>query len=167
MKFVRAMDRINEAIGKFLGWWIIPLTGVVAYDVFMRYLFRSPTVWAYEVALHLYSISFLLAGAWVLKRNAHIRVDVLYNRFSPRLKSIINLFSLYVCVGIMSFIVIRYGISYLIMSYTSQEVSAASPLREVLWPLRACLVLAFILLSLQAIAESIREIGYLRKGERP
>lgn len=167
MKFVRVMDRISEAIGNFLSWWIIPLTLVVAYDVLMRYLFRSPTIWAYEVALHIYSTCFLMAGAWVLKMDAHIRVDVIYLRFTSRLKSIINLFSLWVLMGIMSFIVIRYGIDYLIMSYQSSEVCSGSPLRELLWPLRSVLVLSFILLYLQAIAESIREIGYLKKGEQP
>jgi TRAP-type mannitol/chloroaromatic compound transport system permease small subunit len=91
MRYLRWIEGVSEYTGRFASYLIMVLVVVVCFDVFMRYVFNSPTRWAYDAALHLYSIAFLVGGAWVLKMKAHIKVDVLYNLFPARTRAIINL----------------------------------------------------------------------------
>ena len=85
-RYLLLIDRISTWVGKTFAWAILVLTLVVTYDVVMRKL-GSPTVWAFDVAWMLYGALFLMAGAYTLSRNGHVRGDVLYGFFPPRLQA--------------------------------------------------------------------------------
>ena len=80
MKYLRWIDSLSDFSGRVASYLLIVMVVVICFDVLMRYLFNQPTTWAYDAALHLYSISFLVGGAWVLKMKAHIKVDDLVCR---------------------------------------------------------------------------------------
>jgi TRAP-type mannitol/chloroaromatic compound transport system permease small subunit len=164
MRFLRWIDVLSEYTGRFAGYLIIILVAVVCYDVLMRYLFNNPTTWAYDTALHLYSISFLIGGAWVLKMKAHIKVDVIYNALSPRTRAIINLVVYIVLLLPLCYFIVKDGAAYTITSYKLGEVSRSSPLHEPVWPLKAFIPISFLFLGLQGVVELIRDLASIKKG---
>ncbi len=85
---LRAIDALNEYIGKALSTLAVAFAGIIIYDVFMRYVFHQPTRWAFDVSKQLYGFYFLMLGAYALKHQAHVRVDLLIQRFSPRARQI-------------------------------------------------------------------------------
>ena len=83
-RLLLGIDRLSTVIGQTFAWCIVALTGVVVYEVTVRYAFRAPTSWAYDVSYMLYGTLFMMAGAYALSRNAHVRGDFLYRNFPPR-----------------------------------------------------------------------------------
>jgi len=164
MRYLRWIEVVSEYSGRFASYLILVLVVVVCFDVFMRYLFNSPTVWAFDAALHLYSIAFLVGGAWVLKVNAHIKVDVLYNLFPPRVRAIINLMCYLFLLFPLCYFLVKDGSVYAYTSWKMSEVSRTSPLHEPIWPLKTFIPIAFLLLWLQAIVGFLRDLAILKKG---
>ena len=78
------VDEISTWVGKTAGWCILILTFTTSYEVFMRYLFLAPTEWAFDASYILYGTLFMLAGAYTLSRNGHVRGDFIYRSWSPR-----------------------------------------------------------------------------------
>jgi TRAP-type mannitol/chloroaromatic compound transport system permease small subunit len=165
MKFLTWIDAISEKSGRVLSYFFIFLTFAVAIDVVMRYFFQSPTAWAFDTALHLYSIPFVIGGSWVLKNHMHIRVDVIIDRFPPKVRSVINLFFYLALLFPICIILIKHGIVYAHSSWITREVSRFTPLHPPIYPLKTIIPIAFSMLLLQGIAEFIRELKDLIKGE--
>jgi len=164
MRYLRWIEVVSAYSGRFASYLILVLVVVVCFDVLMRYLFNSPTVWAFDAALHLYSIAFLVGGAWVLKVNAHIKVDVLYNLFPPRVRAIINLMCYLFLLFPLCYFLVKDGSVYAYTSWKMSEVSRTSPLHEPIWPLKTFIPIAFLLLWLQAIVGFLRDLAILKKG---
>jgi len=164
MRYLRWIEVVSEFAGRFASYLILVLVVVVCYDVLMRYLFNSPTVWAFDAALHLYSVAFLVGGCWVLKMKAHIKVDVLYNLFPPRMRATINLIFYLFLFFPLCYFLLRHGAVYAYTSFKMAEVSRTSPLHEPIWPLKTFIPIAFLLLSLQGIVEFVRDLTNLIKG---
>jgi TRAP-type mannitol/chloroaromatic compound transport system permease small subunit len=164
MRYVRWIEVLSEYTGRFASYLILILVVVVCFDVLMRYLFNSPTTWAYDAALHLYSISFLVGGAWVLKMKAHIKVDVLYNMFSPRARAVINLICYLLLLFPLCYFLLKDGSVYAFTSWKLGEVSRSSPLHEPVWPLKAFIPISFLLLWLQGIVEVVHDLVIVKKG---
>jgi TRAP-type mannitol/chloroaromatic compound transport system permease small subunit len=164
--FSKLVDAVSETSARWVSYLYIPLTLVILFDVIMRYLFGSPTSWAFDAALHLNSIPFLIGGAWALKVGSHVRVDVLYNRFSPRVQHAINIFLYLFLLLPICYLLIKNGTGYALESWSAREVSRFTPLHPPIYPLKTLIPIAFVLLFLQGIVELIREIKGLLKGGR-
>ena len=91
--FLKAIDRMNELLGKAISFLIIPLIIVILYEIVLRYFFNNPTIWAFEVSQMIYGVFIILTGGFLQQRGGHVNVDLLYNRFKPRTRAIINLFT--------------------------------------------------------------------------
>jgi len=89
--FVRFVDRLNMWIGHAFAWCIAILTLAICYEVFVRYVLRAPTGWSYDVGNQMYGALFLMAGAWTLSRNGHVRGDFLYRQWSPPTQARVDL----------------------------------------------------------------------------
>ena len=81
-RLLLGIDRFSALVGKTFAWSILVLTFVVTYEVFMRYAFRAPTTWAYDTSYMLYGTLFMMAGAYAVSRNGHVRGDFLYRNLS-------------------------------------------------------------------------------------
>ena len=92
MKF---LDQLSAWIGKCFGWMIMVLTLGVSYEVFVRYVLRAPTTWAFDVSYMSYGALLLMTGAYTLSRNGHVRCDVLYRLYPARVQAALDL-TLYV-----------------------------------------------------------------------
>ncbi|GLK86265.1 TRAP transporter small permease subunit [Ancylobacter defluvii] len=162
-----AVDRLNAFIGKAFAWCIVLLTLAISYEVFRRYVLRDPTTWAYDVSLMLYGALFMMAGAYTLSRNGHVRGDFLYRNWRPQTqaKSDLVLYFLFYFPGILAMIYAGWG--YFHLSYLLNEHSSFSPDGPVIWPFKALIPITGVLMLLQGVVEVARCIICIRDGDWP
>jgi TRAP-type mannitol/chloroaromatic compound transport system permease small subunit len=164
-RYLLFIDRFSTWIGKTFAWCILILTFVVTYDVVMRKL-GDPTVWAFDLSWMLYGALFLMAGAYTLSRNGHVRGDVLYGYFPPRLQAGLDLV-LYFAFFVPGILALAYaGIGYAETSWAQKETSYNSA-DIIIYPVKVLIPIAGMLVFLQGIAEIIRCVQCLRTGQWP
>jgi TRAP-type mannitol/chloroaromatic compound transport system permease small subunit len=166
-RFLFFIDALSAWLGKAFGWLILVLTLGVTYEVFVRYVLRAPTTWAFDFSYITYGALFLMAGAYTLARNGHVRADVLYRFWRPRTQASMDLllYILFFLPGVAAFI--YSGWNYAKFSVRFLEVSIFSPAGIPVFPLKALIPVTGVLLLLQGIAEIIRCILCIRQGEWP
>ena len=161
------IDGLSAWVGKAFGWLILILTLGVSYEVFVRYALRAPTTWAFDFSYITYGALFLMAGPYALSRNAHVRADVLYRFWQPKTQGAMDLllYIIFFMPGVAAFI--YSGWNYAAMSVRFREVSIFSPAGIPVYPLKALIPAAGVLLMLQGIAEIIRCIRAIRTNQWP
>ena len=164
--FVRAMDRFAQWCGLAFCWLIIPLVAGITYEVFARYLFRAPTIWAYDVAYMLYGSHFMLGAAYTLYKGGHIRTDVFYQSWSPRTRGLIDasLYLFFFFPGMAFFL--WMGLQEALHSWDIREVSNESPWRPIIYPFKSVIPLTALLLILQGASEFLKS-AYAARHNRP
>ena len=156
LKFVHSIEGLSIWVGRAFGWCILILTLSVAYEVFMRYVLNSPTVWAFDMMVQMYGALFLMAGPYALAQDAHVRGDVLYRLFTIKWQARLD-FILYLCFffpGILA--LFWYGWEIASDSWRYQEVSWNSPARIQIYFFKTLIPFAGGLLLLQGLAELVR-----------
>jgi|SRR5262245_30982815 TRAP-type mannitol/chloroaromatic compound transport system permease small subunit len=161
------VDVLSTAVGKTFSWSIVLLTFATSYEVFARYVFGAPTDWAFDAAYMLYGTLFMLAGAYALSRNAHVRGDFIYRAWSPRRQALMDLvlYFLFFFPAMLAFIYAGYKFAQL--STLMNERSASSPNGPIIWPFKWLIPVTGVFMVLQGIVETIRCIICLRTGEWP
>ena len=166
-RFLHFIDSLSTWVGKSFGWLILVLTLGVSYEVFVRYVLWAPTTWAFDFSYITYGALFLMAGAYTLSRNGHVRADVLYRFWKPRTQASMDLF-LYIIFFLPAVAAWMYsGWNYAQMSVRFREVSIFSPAGIPVFPLKALIPVTGLLLLIQGIAEIIRCILCIRLGYWP
>ncbi len=154
---VRLIDRtVGEWSGKIFCWLIIPMVGGLTYEVLARYLFNSPTIWAYDITYMLYGSHFMLGAAYALYTGGHIRTDIFYDKWSPRTQGTVDA-SLYLFLffpGMFFFFIAGWEEAWL--SLQLLETSDASPLRPPIYPFKMVLPISALLLLLQGVSEFLK-----------
>jgi TRAP-type mannitol/chloroaromatic compound transport system permease small subunit len=164
---IRTIDQFSTAIGKAFGWYILILTFGTCYEVFARYLMDNPTDWNYDLSYNMYGAQFIMAGAYTLSRNAHVRGDVLYRLLSERRQAVIDL-TLYVLFYYPGVLALTFaGWSYAAKSWRYHELSVYSPVDIPIFPLKTLIPVAGAILLVQGAAEVMRCIICLRTGSWP
>ena len=165
LAIMHVIDSISEWTGRLIAWLIIPLVGGLSYEVFARYLFDAPTIWAYDTTYMLYGSHFMLGAGYTLLKKGHIRTDIFYNKFSPRLQGTIDatLYLLFFFPGIIYFL--WAGAAEAIHSWSLLERSDASPWRPPLYPFKTVIPVAAFLLLIQGVSEFLKSLHAARKGE--
>jgi TRAP-type mannitol/chloroaromatic compound transport system permease small subunit len=160
-RLLRLIERISESSGKITAWLVVPLILATVWDVFARYVLNAPTEWAYEVAYMMMGTHALLGMAFTLRHAGHIRIDVFSQRFSQGTKAIIDL------VGYLFFVLpclcwVTWALwDYWVKALRTHELSGQSSWNPVIWPFKLVFFVAFVLLSLQIVAEIIKAVQYL------
>jgi len=93
-KITSFIDLINEWAGRIVSLWVIILMGIIVYEVFMRRLLNSPTIWVHELSLYIFGAMWVLAGGYALKHNAMVNMDLFYGRLSEKRKALIDLITI-------------------------------------------------------------------------
>jgi TRAP-type mannitol/chloroaromatic compound transport system permease small subunit len=146
---------------------ILVLTFGISYEVFVRYVLRAPTTWAFDFSYINYGALFLMAGAYTLARNGHVRGDVLYRLWKPRTQATLDL-TLYIIFFLPAVLAFMYaGWPYALASIRFREVSIFSPAGIPVFPLKTLIPVAGVCLLIQGIAEIIRCILCIRRGAWP
>jgi TRAP-type mannitol/chloroaromatic compound transport system permease small subunit len=167
MRFIFVIDSLSTWVGKAFAWLILVLTLGISYEVFVRYALRAPTTWAFDFSYINYGALFLMAGAYTLARNGHVRADVLYRFWPPRRQASMDLV-LYILFFIPAVLAFIYsGWNYAAFSVRFREVSIFSPAGVPVFPLKALIPVTGVLLLLQGIAEICRCILCLQNGVWP
>ncbi len=167
LSFITLVDRISAWFGKAFAWCIVIMTLAVSYEVFVRYLLRQPTSWAFDLTYMMYGSLFMMAGAYTLSRDGHVRGDVIYRLWPPRTQAAIELF-LYIVFffpGVTALVIA--GWQYAERSLRYLEVSVMSPANVPIFQFKLIIVAAGILLFLQGLAQVCRCIVCMREGAWP
>ena len=157
----RAIDAVSVAVGKSVMWLVLVAVLVSSYNAVQRYAFNvSSNAWL-EIQWYLYGAVFLLAAAYTLQRNEHIRIDVLASTLSARTRSWIDLFGHLVFLTPFCILIVHLSIDWVTLSYTRNEVSdnAGGLIR---WPAKLLVPIGFALLYAQAMSEIVKRVAVLR-----
>jgi TRAP-type mannitol/chloroaromatic compound transport system permease small subunit len=162
-----SIDQLSTWVGKTFAWCILVLTFTTSYEVFARYFFNAPTEWAFDASYILYGTLFMMAGAYTLARNSHVRGDFLYRAWSPRTQAKwdLLLFILFFFPGMIAFVYSGFGFAK--MAWLMNERSAASPNGPIIWPFKWLIPITGVLMVLQGLVEVARCVICIRTGEWP
>jgi TRAP-type mannitol/chloroaromatic compound transport system permease small subunit len=165
-KLLLAVDRLSTFMGQAFAWAIVVLTLGISWEVFSRYALGSPHDWALNGQIMLYGTLFMMAGAYTLAKNNHVRGDVLYGFFTPRTQAWVDLV-LYVLFFLPGIVALTWaGWTYSMEALAIREQTfAATPLP--LYPFKFVIPIAGGMLLLQGIVEIVRCVMCIRDGEWP
>lgn len=162
---LRLIQAISGASGCITAWLVVPLIAATVYDVAARYLFASPTQWAYEVGYMMMGTHALLGMAYTMREGGHVRIDAFSQLFSERTKALIDMvgYSIFVLPCLLW---VTWSLwSYWTIALATRELSGQSAWNPVIWPFKLVFFVAFVLLVLQIVAQILKAILFLR-GER-
>ncbi len=156
---IRFIDHwIGEWSGRIFAWLIIPMAGGLVYEVFARYLFNAPTIWAYETTYQLYGTHFMLGAAYTLYKGKHIRTDLLYDMYPVKWQGRVDAF-LYLFLffpGMIFFFMA--GWDEAMHAWEIGEESEATPWRPSLVPFKMAIPVTAILILIQGVSELLKSI---------
>ncbi|OGP49172.1 MAG: hypothetical protein A2Y79_11255 [Deltaproteobacteria bacterium RBG_13_43_22] len=155
-KLFKWIGRANEFIGKMLSYFIILLVVVILYEIFARYLFNSPTIWAHELSQMIYGVYIILLGGFLQQRDGHVNVEILYLKFKPRTRAIINLFTwilFFIFCGTL--LVKGWEMAWDSFKFREAEPTAFAP---PVYPIKMMIPLGAFLLLIQGLVKYIRDI---------
>ena len=164
IKTVRVIDKFIDVTGTWVAWLNVPLVLAVAYEVALRYLFNSLTIWSFDVTYMLYGTIFMLGSAYALYKGAHIRTDFFFERWSIRTRATID--SIAYLVFFFPSLILFFVVSWNEGWYAFQigETSEQTPWRPILWPFKMVVPLACLLLLIQGVSETIKSVFAARTG---
>ena len=161
------VDKLSTWVGRAFSWLIVSLTLLISWEVFSRYALDHPHAWAFDVMIMMYGTLFMMAGAYTLAANGHVRGDVLYGFFPPRLQAGLDLalYLLFFIPGVVAFV--WAGYNYAAESWAIREGSNITADGPPYYPFKTVIPIAGAFLLLQGIVEIIRCVMCLKSGEWP
>lgn len=160
----KSINGLNEKVGYYTSFLIIPLVLVVAYEVLMRYAFNAPTVWVFEATTLLYGTHFMIGIAYTYKHNGHVSIDVFEARLKGRtrtiLRLIVSLIMFIPTIGLLSI----WSVIYASDSWHNWE-HASTSWAPPLYPFKTLMAIGFILLFLQGVAKMIQDFRSLNEQQ--
>ena len=161
------IDKVSTWIGQFVSWLILALTLMISWEVFSRYFLDNPHAWAFDVMSMMYGSLFMMAGAYTLSKNGHVRGDVLYGFFPPRLQAWFDLilYFLFFIPGVFALAYAGYG--FAADSWAINEHSNITADGPPVYPFKTILPIAGAFLLAQGLVEIVRCIVCIKQGEWP
>jgi TRAP-type mannitol/chloroaromatic compound transport system permease small subunit len=162
--YIRLADELSAWFGKVFAWCIMAMTLGMSYEVFVRYALNAPTPWAYDLGYMFYGTLFMMAGAYTLSRDGHVRGDFIYRLWKPRTQAAVELvlYIIFFFPGVTALVLA--GWKYAARAWGYFEVSSNSPAGIPIFQFKSVIVAAGILLFIQGIAQVFRCIICLRTG---
>jgi TRAP-type mannitol/chloroaromatic compound transport system permease small subunit len=166
-RLLRFVDGVSTWVGQAFSWLILALTLLVSWEVFSRYALNHPNPWSFDLMIMMYGTAFMMGGAYTLAKNGHVRGDVLYRFFPPRLQAGIDLllYLAFILPGVTA--LVWAGYSYAAESVAINEHSTLTANGPPLYPFKIVIPCAGLLLLAQGLVEIVRCIICLRMGDWP
>lgn len=165
MKFLisiaRFIDTLNEKIGHGVSWALLAAVLICTGNALIRYTFNTSSNAWLEIQWYLFSAIFLLGSSYTLRRNEHVRIDVISGRFSKRTQVWMDIFGFVFFLLPMTGLIFYFAAPYALESIRNQEMSNNAG-GLIVWPAKLLIPIGFLMLSLQGISELIKRIGYLQ-----
>jgi len=161
------VDKVSTWVGQAFSWLIVGLTLLISWEVFSRYALDHPHAWAFDVMIMMYGTMFMMAGAYTLAKNGHVRGDVLYGFFPPRLQAGLDLtlYILFFLPGVIAFC--WAGYIYAGESWAIREGSNITADGPPYYPFKTIIPIAGAFLLVQGIVEIVRCVICLKQGDWP
>lgn len=162
---LKTIDSISEWGGRTVQWLSAVLVLVMTFEVIMRYVFSSPTLWAFETAVMLGATIYVIGWAYAQRHHQHVRVDVFYTRLSPRGKAIIDVIGmLFFALPVLILMIIN-SFNYAVEAWVKKERLDLTIWYPPSGPLRTIIAIGFILLTLQCLAQLFRDFRILLRSK--
>ena len=166
-RFLLTVDKISTFAGHLFAWLIVALTALICFEVFSRYVLNSPHPWVFDGQMMLYGVLFMMAGAYTLAKNGHVRGDVLYGFFQPRTQAFFDLV-LYLVFFVPGVLALAWaGWTFAGESFAIREHSSVTADGPPIYHFKAFIPVAGFLLLLQGLVEIVRCVLCLRDGHWP
>ena len=166
-KYLLYVDKLSTRLGQAFAWAIVLLTALISWEVFSRYVLGAPHAWVFDVMLMIYGVLFMMAGAYTLSKNCHVRGDVLYGFFPPRVQAGFDLV-LYIVFFIPGVVALAWaGYTYAAESWAIKEHSSIMADGPPLYHFKTFIPIAGTLLLLQGLVEIVRCVICLKQGQWP
>lgn len=163
-KFTNAVSIINERLGEAFSYLIYPGIAILFFEVISRYVFNSPTIWAHGYSQRIFGTYFILIGAFTLLKGGHVRIDLLYNRFNKKVRTMLDILN-YVFLLVWSLVLMRTGWDYFMYSFRISEVDEMV-LGHPVYPVKFFLVIGAFLIFMQGLSMLIQKIVFLVRGDK-
>ncbi len=164
-KILTIIDKISEGTARVAMWGLCIVTGIVVYEVITRRVFHSPHVWTYEIITLFYGAHFMLLAAYTLLKRGHVSIDILYNRMSPKIKTILDIIT-YIIFFFPFVIVLFYvGASLAASSWATNEKTLTARLPLVLPVMKTITPITAFLLLIQGFSFFSRRIYFVIHGK--
>jgi TRAP-type mannitol/chloroaromatic compound transport system permease small subunit len=160
-QIARIIDGFIEFVGFYSAYLILPLIGVVSYEVFMRYVLNQPTSWAFEMTVFVYGMHYMLALSYAHKHDGHVSIDVFQARLPERMRNYVrivaNLVMFLPTIGMLTI----WSFIYAATSWGMGE-RASSSWGPIIYPYKMLMAIGFLLFFLQGVAKLINDFRSLR-----
>jgi TRAP-type mannitol/chloroaromatic compound transport system permease small subunit len=164
---IHIIDQISTWVGKVFAWCVIVLMVAICYEVFLRYVLRTPTAWVYDFSYMMYGTLFMMAGAYALSSAAHVRGDVIYRLFPVPAQAWLDLFLFLLFFFPAAIALLFAGYHYAEYSWRIGERSSSSPGGPPVYHFKTVIPITAVFLLLQGIAELLRCVQAIRTGIWP
>jgi len=166
-KLLLFIDKISTWVGHAFSWFIVALTLLISWEVFSRYALDHPHAWAFDIMIQMYGTLFMMAGAYTLAKNGHVRGDVIYGFFTPRAQAALDL-TLYIVFFIPGVVALVWaGYTYAAESWAIRESSNITSEGPPYYPFKTIIPVAGAFVLVQGIVEIIRCVICLQQGHWP
>jgi TRAP-type mannitol/chloroaromatic compound transport system permease small subunit len=166
-KLLLFVDKVSTWVGHAFSWLIVGLTLLIAWEVFSRYALDHPHAWAFDAMIQMYGTLFMMAGAYTLAKNGHVRGDVVYGFFTPRAQASLDL-TLYIVFFIPGVVALVWaGYTYAAESWAIKEGSNITSGGPPYYPFKTIIPVAGAFVLVQGVVEIIRCLICIRQGEWP
>lgn len=160
----RKTDVISDWTGKIFSFLVLPLTAVIVFEVIARWMFKSPSIWSFELCNFFFGAHFMLLAAYGLLYGSHVKVDIISSRFSNKTQKIFSLFGYLTMFFPFVTVILIYGIKNATIAWSIKEKSW-SLWGPPLYPIKTVIPLTACLLLLQGISEVMKLVGDMLKKE--
>ncbi len=167
LRFARALERLVSTIGRIFAWLSLPLAAVIVFDVVTRRFFVLGSTKLQELEWHLHAALFLMLLGYAYLRDAHVRIDVLRERMSPRTRAWVEVVGCLLFLIPYSLLVLYYSTNFWQRSFLLGEASAATTGLPYRWIIKAAMPLGFTLLFLAGLSVLLDRLHYLLRGGEP
>jgi len=152
------VDKITDTLSRLTAFTLILLVGLILYDATARYLFCGGSTALQELEWHLFDVIILFSIVYALKHNAHVRVDIFYDTFSPKTQALINMLSVLLFVLPLSFLIVDMSMGFVGLSFVQNEASSDPGGLTHRWIVKSLMPLSFGFVALQGISELFKNI---------
>ncbi|MBC7858646.1 MAG: TRAP transporter small permease subunit [Burkholderiaceae bacterium] len=160
MPLSRRIDQLNDKIAGLVSWALLLAVVICTGNALIRYAFNSSSNAWLEIQWYLFAAIFMLASSHTLRRDEHVRIDVIAGRFSKRTQVWIDLFGFLLFLMPICLVILYYGVPFALLSITSAEMSSNAG-GLIVWPAKLLVPLGFALLILQGVSEIIKRVAFL------
>jgi len=160
MPLSRLIDQLNEKIAGAVSWALLAAVVICTGNALIRYIFNTSSNGWLEIQWYLFAAIFMLASSYTLKRDEHVRIDVIAGRFSKRTQVWIDLFGFLLFLLPICLVILYYGIPFALISIKSGEMSSNAG-GLIVWPAKLLVPVGFLLMILQGVSEVIKRIAFL------